>query len=131
MTTPRNDGRVSAADAAIGWLDTIREYSDIKEYVRASLGSGRRNSELRTLHRVVFGDVTSRGPSGSDLGLERERTWADALFRRALVLQIELDAETLLLTGNDNPIWPHRDDQIWPHPMVVISSAWALLSSSG
>ena len=33
--------------------------------------------------------------------------------------------------GNDNPIWPHRDDQNWPHPMVVISSLWQLPSSPG
>ena len=35
------------------------------------------------------------------------------------------------LTGNDNPIWPHRDGQIWPHPMVVINAPWRLLSSPG
>ena len=24
--------------------------------------------------------------------------------------------------GNDNSIWPHRDDEFWPHPAVVIRS---------
>ena len=33
--------------------------------------------------------------------------------------------------GNDNLIWPHRDDQNWPHPMDVISSLWQLPSSPG
>ena len=26
------------------------------------------------------------------------------------------------LLGNDNSIWPHRDDEFWPHPAVVIRS---------
>ena len=25
------------------------------------------------------------------------------------------------VTGNDNSIWPHRDDQFWPHRVVMIS----------
>ena len=39
--------------------------------------------------------------------------------------------QKVVIVGNDNPIWPHRDDQNWPHPMVVISSPWRLPSSPG
>ena len=34
-------------------------------------------------------------------------------------------------SGNDNPIWPHRDDRFWPHPVVVISSCAHLRSRPG
>ncbi len=30
--------------------------------------------------------------------------------------QIEDILDAGRITGNDNPIWPHRDDLIWPHP---------------
>ena len=31
-------------------------------------------------------------------------------------------------SGNDNSIWPHRDDQFWPHHAVMISSSGRLPS---
>ena len=44
-------------------------------------------------------------------------TAANAVHGHDLVFfEPRLCVETARLAGNDNPIWPHRDDPIWLHP---------------
>lgn len=76
-------------------------------------------------------DLIAGGPPCQGFSVAGRRIAADkrnSLPWEFLEVVRSLTPRAVLIDGNDNLIWPHRDDQNWPHPMVVISSLWQLPS---
>ncbi len=60
--------------------------------------------------------ITFESPTGDRIGVV-----AYAFLANRKLTQNRPTDEHRFQLGNDNSIWPHRDDDFWPHPVVMIS----------